>query len=136
MTGGNGFRAGLAGLICFAGSGLVFAGDNLCHSAPRCWTYHRDVCFGYYQTKWRRWDDACGQQPRPAFEVPQFSKSTRTEAPQSASFGTPKTLSVEVATTVKKPVEESPSRMVEHSPPPAARLVLPVPLAEAQGAAR
>ena len=33
---------------------------DLCMSAPKCWQYHRDVCYGYYPTKWRSWESTCG----------------------------------------------------------------------------
>jgi hypothetical protein len=47
---------GLVSVFCSESSG----GDNVCHKAPKCWQYHRDVCFGHYQTKWRSWGEACG----------------------------------------------------------------------------
>ena len=42
------------GLASAASSSAL--GDG-CFSAPKCWQYHNNVCYGYYTTKWRRWDE-------------------------------------------------------------------------------
>jgi hypothetical protein len=56
------------GWIRILGVGLAASaaahGGDFCCKAPKCWQYHRDVCFGYYQTNWRKWEEACGQPPR------------------------------------------------------------------------
>jgi hypothetical protein len=48
--------------FCFAVFGTASGADggDVCHCAPHTWQYNQDVCFGHYQTRWRRWDEACG----------------------------------------------------------------------------
>jgi len=78
---------GIAGIITMSAA----AGDDICWTAPRCWQYHREVCFGHYQTRWRQWDEACGRVSVPAESIsmaPVNSPSRRPER-QAVAFRTP-----------------------------------------------
>jgi hypothetical protein len=77
-----------SGLLSLAATHSANGGDYCC-SAPKCWHYNRDVCFGHYQTKWRRWDEICGQSSCQIAEHPSVSKPTIHEAAQAVTMGTP-----------------------------------------------
>jgi len=87
-------------LLGLALSNLVLGGD--CWSAPKCWQYHRDTCYGYYQTKWRHWDDACGRTSWPATETAEVGKRTLHEPGQLVTVGTPKLASAPPLTLATK----------------------------------
>jgi hypothetical protein len=43
------------GLAVAASSSALADG---CFSVPKCWQYHNNVSYGYYTTKWRRWEES------------------------------------------------------------------------------
>jgi hypothetical protein len=75
-------------VVGLAGSSSAMADGFCCFSAPKTWQYHRDVCFGHYQTRWRRWDEVCGSQPQtiPVSPVPVASTGgSQQKVPRSKS---------------------------------------------------
>ena len=108
-----------AGLCVLFSAVSASAGiDDLCGSAPKCWQYHRGVCYGYYPTKWRSWESACGA-PTPigadARILHESGQPVRTgsEPPRAPTLATPP------AMVKPSPRMESTGPTSQHSEPPA-----------------